>query len=331
MQSVPCIALTTGEPAGIGPDLCVQLAQQAQSTALVAIGDASLLRARASKLGLPLRLQTMDESNLSPCRKGELYLLDKPLKQPVQAGRLNHHNSSYVINILDTAVQGVTDGVFDAIVTAPVHKGIINRAGYSFSGHTEFLAKKSQTPAAVMMLVSDEMRVALASSHIPLREVADAITKERLFTSLRILQQGLQQRFNLANPRILVAGLNPHAGEGGYLGHEEQTIIQPVIDQLCREGMNIEGPKPADTLFTDDIMRRGDAILAMYHDQGLPAIKSQSFGKVVNVTLGLPFIRTSVDHGTALELAATGKANVSSLRAAVKMASNLCNLRGQSI
>lgn len=313
------LAITAGEPAGIGPDLCLQLADHAQP--LVVIADKSLLQQRALQLGInvPLHDYTLD----APCASGKLSVLHVPLAHPVQAGKLDTANSPYVLETLRRALQACVSGEFSGMVTAPVHKGVINDAGIAFTGHTEFLAEQTQTPLVVMMLVGGNLRVALATTHLPLREVADAITAPLLDSVLRIMQRDLQQRFGIAQPRILVAGLNPHAGEGGHLGREEIEVMIPVLDKLRAEGMSVSVPLPADTLFAAHRLRECDAVLAMYHDQGLPVLKHASFGEGVNITLGLPIIRTSVDHGTALELAGTGKANVGSLLEAIKVATEM--------
>lgn len=313
------LAITAGEPAGIGPDLCLQLADHAQP--LVVIADKSLLQQRALQLGInvPLHDYTLD----APCASGKLSVLHVPLAHPVQAGKLDTANSPYVLETLRRALQACVSGEFSGMVTAPVHKGVINDAGIAFTGHTEFLAEQTQTPLVVMMLVGGNLRVALATTHLPLREVADAITAPLLDSVLRIMQRDLQQRFGIAQPRILVAGLNPHAGEGGHLGREEIEVMIPVLDKLRAEGMSVSVPLPADTLFAAHRLHECDAVLAMYHDQGLPVLKHASFGEGVNITLGLPIIRTSVDHGTALELAGTGKANVGSLLEAIKVATEM--------
>ncbi len=313
------LAITVGEPAGIGPDLCLQLADHAQP--LVVIADKSLLQQRALQLGInvPLHDYTLD----APCASGKLSVLHVPLVHPVQAGKLDTANSPYVLETLRRALQACVSGEFSGMVTAPVHKGVINDAGIAFTGHTEFLAEQTQTPLVVMMLVGGNLRVALATTHLPLREVADAITAPLLDSVLRIMQRDLQQRFGIAQPRILVAGLNPHAGEGGHLGREEIEVMIPVLDKLRAEGMSVSVPLPADTLFAAHRLHECDAVLAMYHDQGLPVLKHASFGEGVNITLGLPIIRTSVDHGTALELAGTGKANVGSLLEAIKVATEM--------
>lgn len=312
------LVLTAGEPAGIGPDLCIQIAQRAWPVALVVAADPLLLETRARSLGLPLRLLTFDGSG-RPAPAGALYISPLKLDAPVQAGQLDPINARYVLNTLDDAVSGCLDGRFAAMVTAPVHKGVINDAGIAFTGHTEYLAEHSGGHP-VMMLACPGLRVALVTTHLALREVADAITPARLERVLRILDSDLRTRFAIDRPSILVCGLNPHAGEGGHLGREEIDIIEPVLRALRAEGMRLEGPLPADTLFTEPFLRRADAVLAMYHDQGLPVLKHKGFGNAVNITLGLPLIRTSVDHGTALELAATGRADAGSLIAAIEQA-----------
>ncbi|GAB4414430.1 MAG: 4-hydroxythreonine-4-phosphate dehydrogenase PdxA [Sideroxydans sp.] len=313
------LVITSGEPAGIGPDLCLQLAQH--SSPLVVIGDRELLRQRAAALGLTVAFA--DYHPAAPLAAGRLNVLHLPLVQPVRAGLLDVRNAPYVLAMLDRALQGCRSGEFAGLVTTPVHKGVIADAGIPFTGHTEYLAEQSGTPLVVMMLAGGGLRVALATTHLPLREVADAITQPLLEAILRILQRDLQRRFAIARPRILVAGLNPHAGEGGHLGREEIDVMIPVLDKLRAEGMEVSAPIPADTLFAAHRLRACDVVLAMYHDQGLPVLKHASFGEGVNITLGLPFIRTSVDHGTALELAGTGKAKVSSLLAAIKVAEEM--------
>jgi 4-hydroxythreonine-4-phosphate dehydrogenase len=318
------IAITPGEPAGIGPDLCIQLAQQAQPDELVVIADPALLQARADVLGLPLQLRRYDPAQAArPGQAGEMCYLPVELATPSVAGQLDSANASYVIATLERAVDGCLSGEFAALLTAPVHKGIINEAGIPFTGHTELLAERSGTPQVVMMLATggheEGLRVALVTTHLPLAKVSAAITRERLERVIRILHHDLQHHFGLNEPRILVCGLNPHAGEDGHLGSEEITTITPVLDDLRREGMNLIGPLPADTAFTPDKLADADAVLAMYHDQGLPVLKHLGFGRAVNITLGLPFIRTSVDHGTALELAGTGRANPGSLHYALQV------------
>jgi 4-hydroxythreonine-4-phosphate dehydrogenase len=315
---VPVIAVTSGEPAGIGPDICLALARRRLPCRLVILADRELLAARAAGLGLAVRLRAFDPARAPAA--DEFEVLHLPLAAPATAGRLDPANSPYVLALLDRAVAGCMDASFAAMVTAPVHKGAINDAGIPFTGHTEYLAGLTSTPRVVMMLAGGGLRVALATTHLALAAVAGAITRESLEATLRILYQALQQRFGTPRPRILVAGLNPHGGEGGHLGREEIEVISPVLDKLRRAGMHLEGPFPADTLFTPQLLARGDCVLAMYHDQGLPVLKYASFGKGVNVTLGLPIVRTSVDHGTALELAGTGKADAGSLVAAIEMA-----------
>ncbi|MCX7626925.1 MAG: 4-hydroxythreonine-4-phosphate dehydrogenase PdxA [Methylophilaceae bacterium] len=306
----PRIALTAGEPAGIGPDLCVQLAQRPPEADITVIADRNLLERRATLLNLPL---------------GNLHVHHVPLVTACTAGRLNPANSGYVLETLRIATEGCLCGTFDAMVTTPVHKGVINDAGIPFTGHTEYLQALTHSPQVVMMLVGGGMRVALATTHLPLRQVPDAITPELLESVIRILHGDLVQRFGITQPRIHVAGLNPHAGEGGHLGREEIEVIAPVLERLRAEGMQLSGPLPADTLFSQK--NHADAFLAMYHDQGLAVLKYASFGEGVNVTLGMPIIRTSVDHGTALELAGTGKANCKSLRAAIALAIKLVRNR----
>ncbi len=323
VKRLPIIAITSGEPAGIGPDLCVLLAERKIQAHLVLLGDRGLLAARAALLGRRIEFGDFDAEKLSRKRSASIAILHHPLVEPVMPGKLNPSNSRYVLATLSTAVRGAVKRDFDAVVTAPIHKGIINDAGVPFSGHTEFFAERTQTQHVVMMLVGGGMRVALATTHLPLRDVALAITANGLERTLTILHSDLQKRFGIATPRILVAGLNPHAGESGYLGREEIDIIEPVVQRLRNQGLNLSGPLPADTLFTPKYLDRADAVLAMYHDQGLPVLKMKSFGHGVNVTLGLPIIRTSVDHGTALDLAGTGQVDVGSLLAAIDLAVEL--------
>lgn len=319
-SSLPIIALTAGEPAGIGPDLCVLLAQQAYTARVIVLADKTLLAARAKALKLPLAI--MDYAPLAdqPAPRGALEVMHIPLAAPVQPGKLDVGNSRYVLDTLRGAVDGCLNGTFDALVTAPVHKGVINDAGIPFTGHTEFLAELTGTPRVVMMLVGGGMRVALATTHLPLKDVPAAITQDSLSEVIRILHRDFVSRFSILHPRILVAGLNPHAGEGGHLGREEIEVISPVLDALRAQGMDLRGPLPADTLFTPRMLADCDCVLAMYHDQGLPVLKHASFGGGVNVTLGLPIVRTSVDHGTALDLAGSGNAEPGSLLAALDLA-----------
>ena len=329
-NTLPRIAITSGEPAGIGPDICVLLAQHEIAADITVLGDVNMLAQRATQLGITLNIQAYASSNVSsPHQKNTLKVLHIPTAAPVLAGSLNAANSAYVLNTLTCAIDGCTSGAFDAIVTAPVHKGIINDAGIAFTGHTEFLAAQTNTPHVVMMLVGGQgknmLRVALATIHLALKDVPSAITKDSLEKTIRILHADLVQKFGIANPRILVAGLNPHAGEDGYLGMEEIETINPVLTKLRAEGMHLIGALPADTLFTAKYLNNADCVLAMYHDQGLPVLKHGSFGGGVNVTLGLPIIRTSVDHGTALDLAGTGNIDIGSMQAALNLAIELAN------
>ena len=322
------LALTAGEPAGIGPELCVRIAQQAWPIPLVAIAAPELLRQRAQLLDLPLDLIPAGrERPQRAAAAGSLYIHEVSLATPSQPGRLDSANSGYVLETLAYAVDGCIGGRFDAMVTAPVHKGIINEAGIPFTGHTEFLAERSGGHP-VMMLTCPGLRVALATTHLALREVAAAITPARLERVLRVLIHDLNTRFGIGSPRILVCGLNPHAGEGGHLGREEIEVIEPVLKRLRESGARLEGPLPADTLFSESRLQDADAVLAMYHDQGLPVLKYKGFGRAVNITLGLPIIRTSVDHGTALELAGTGRADPRSLQAAIETAIDMIGAAG---
>ncbi|RDE19867.1 4-hydroxythreonine-4-phosphate dehydrogenase PdxA [Motiliproteus coralliicola] len=329
----PCfrLALTPGEPAGIGPDLCVQLAQQPQPHQLVVIGNAELLRQRADilKLGLQLRPFEADQAP-RPSQAGELWVLDLPLAEACVAGQLNTANADYVLQSLRIATDGCLNGQFDALITAPVHKGVINDAGTAFSGHTEFLMERTGSEQVVMMLATEGLRVALVTTHLPLSQVPAAITPERITQVSRILDHDLRTKFGLPRPRILVCGLNPHAGEGGHLGLEEQQIIEPTLARLNAEGLNLIGPLPADTLFCEHHLADADAVLAMYHDQGLPVLKHKGFGKAVNITLGMPIIRTSVDHGTALDLTGSGQADSGSLVTAIHCAAQMVEARANS-
>ena len=325
-MNTPIIAITTGEPAGIGPDLVLNL-PPAHNARYVLIGDHDMLARRAKQLGLIVSLE--DYQPAKPAGSA-LEICHVPLAEPAEPGVLNPANARYVLNTLDRAVDGCLSGEFAAMVTAPVHKGIINDAGVPFSGHTEYLAERTGTERVVMMLAGGNMRVALATTHLPLAAVPAAITSETLQQTLQILLRALQHDFGIAQPRVLVAGLNPHAGEGGHMGREEIEIITPVLDTLRSQGHRLIGPIPADTLFTHGRLAEGDAVLAMYHDQGLPVLKYASFGHGVNITLGLPIIRTSVDHGTALELAGSGKANPGSLHTALKLAQDMAQTRQQA-
>lgn len=316
----PRLVITAGEPAGIGPDLCLMLASHSFPAQLVIAADPELLAHRARQLDLPVTLQTFDPEDRTPAKTGTLLVAPVAMKAPSSAGQLNKANSQYVLDTLTLATQGCLDGTFDAIVTAPVHKGVINDAGIPFSGHTEFLAEQTGTEKVVMMLATEGLRVALATTHLPLAEVSTAITRDSLTQIIDILYREMQVKFGLSRPHILVCGLNPHAGEGGHLGSEELDTIIPVLNQCRGKGMNLTGPLPADTLFNPEWLETADAVLAMYHDQGLPVLKFKGFGKAVNITLGLPIIRTSVDHGTALDLAGTGQADPGSLYTAINSA-----------
>ncbi|WP_152205414.1 4-hydroxythreonine-4-phosphate dehydrogenase PdxA [Marinobacter changyiensis] len=323
MSDSVTLALTPGEPAGIGPELCLAIALESRAAGLVAIADMGLLASRAQQLGLEVTLVPWQAGMAAATDPGKLSVLPVKGLASDQAGTLDRNNSAYVLRTLEVATQGCLDGIFAGMVTAPVHKGVINDAGISFSGHTEFLQEMCQVERVVMMLATESLRVALVTTHLPLKDVAAAITPARLSQVTRILNRDLRHYFGIDHPRILVAGLNPHAGEGGHLGHEELDVIEPTLDALRREGIQLIGPLPADTLFTPHWLDNADAVLAMYHDQGLPVLKYQGFGRAVNITLGLPIVRTSVDHGTALDLAGTGKADAGSLRAAISVATQM--------
>jgi 4-hydroxythreonine-4-phosphate dehydrogenase len=300
------------------------LAQTDWEADLVVVADSDLLQSTAAELGLPLRLESYEASKPSTAhRAGMLKVMHIPTGSPVRAGRPDSGNAAYVIEMLDRACDGCMNGEFAAMVTAPVQKSTLMDAGYAFSGHTEYLAARTRAALPVMLLLSDGLRVALVTTHLPLAAVPRAITRERLRATLRIVSMDLERHFSLNAPRIAVLGLNPHAGEAGHLGREEIDVITPVIEELRREGLNLTGPVPADTAFTQRFLEGTDAVVAMYHDQGLPVIKHSSFGHAVNMTLGLPILRTSVDHGTALTLARTGKADTGSLRAALSLAIDL--------
>ena len=321
------LAISPGEPGGVGPEILVKYIQQGCDQELVAFADPQLLQERADQLGLPLHLRFIEE-NQAPKALGPAELSIVPIPLPAQAcaGKLNIKNAPYVLQCLDAAIKACQSNHCQALVTGPVQKSIINDAGIRFSGHTEYLAEKTNTKKVVMMLATEDMRVALATTHIPLRDVADTISINLLRSVIEILAHDLTTKFALPNPKILVCGLNPHAGEGGHLGSEEIDLISPLISELQKQGMNIVGPLPADTLFTAKHLDSADAVLAMYHDQGLPVLKYKGFGRSANITLGLPIIRTSVDHGTALDLAGTGKADCGSfavaLATAIQMASS---------
>lgn len=319
----PLMAVTSGEPAGVGPELCSMLAGRDFPARIVLLGDRTLLEARA---GANAAFADYDPVR-APAVAGTLEVLHIPLRAPSVPGRPDPANAGYVLQLLDRALEGCVRGEFAAMATAPVHKGVINEAGIAFTGHTEYLAEKTGTARVVMMLAGAGLRVALATTHLPLKDVPRAITRAELETTIRILHADLVGKFGIARPRILVAGLNPHAGEGGHMGREEIEVIAPVLDKLRREGMNLAGPLPADTLFTRGVLAGSDAQLAMYHDQGLAVLKYAAFEDGINVTLGLPIVRTSVDHGTALGLAGSGKADPRSLFAAVELAIELSRRR----
>ena len=314
------IAITPGEPAGIGPDLVVSVAQQAWSQQLVVVASKALLIERAQLLNLPLNLVDYDEDNRQPTPAGTITILDVELGDTCVAGELNTNNGHYVVETLRIASEKNMNGEFDAIVTGPVHKGLINQAGIAFSGHTEYFAMQANCTDVVMMLATEGLRVALVTTHIPLAYVSKAITPERLSKVTRILDQDLKQKFGIKSPKIYACGINPHAGEDGHLGREEIEVMNPTFDALRNEGINIIGPLPADTIFQEKYLKDADAILSMYHDQGLPVLKYKGFGQSVNITLGLPFIRTSVDHGTALDLAGKNQADKGSFIEAINSA-----------
>ena len=321
------LALTVGEPSGIGPDLTVMLAQKKHEHQIVAICDPSLLTRRAQHMGIELKVNIFNPNEKEPAQAGEIWVSPIALATPEEIGKLNKLNGQYVLDTLAHAAQGCLDGVYDAMVTAPVHKGIINEAGIKFSGHTEFLEEYTHSKQVVMMLATEGLMVALVTTHLPLKDVSDAITTERLTQVINVLDQDLKQYFALPNANILVCGLNPHAGEGGHMGMEEIEIIEPCLSTLRQQGITLTGPLPADTLFTDKVLKQGDVVLAMYHDQGLPVLKFKGFGQAANITLGLPIIRTSVDHGTALDLAGTGTANGGSLNTAINYAIHMSSCR----
>ncbi len=327
-MSLPRIIITAGEPAGIGPDVLLKAAAQPHSAQLVAVGCAEVLAARAEQLNLKIRLTPYSStSKLVPHDAGLLPLIDIPIKQAVRAGMPDKCNASHVLAMIDQAVALCTVGECHAMVTGPVQKSVINDAGIPFSGHTEYLREATSSGEVVMLLTSDTLRVALATTHIPLNRVSHAITSELLTHKLKVIDQDLKKSFGIARPRITVLGLNPHAGEGGYLGSEELDIIEPACDALRRQGLSINGPVPADSAFIPSVRAKTDVYLAMYHDQGLPVLKSEGFENAVNVTLGLPFIRTSVDHGTALTLAGTGTASEQSLQAAIQTGIQLAQIK----
>ena len=310
------MALSAGEPAGIGPDLCALLAREKFPGRVVIVGDPEVIAERARMRGLAFDIPAYRDRSSAP----QVSILAVPVAAPVVPGHLNARNARHVLAILDRAIDGCVGGEFDAMVTAPVQKSVINEAGIPFTGHTEYLAERTGTPLVVMMLAGGGLRVALATTHLALSEVPRAITRGLVEAVIRVLDADLRKRFGIARPRILVAGLNPHSGESGYLGREEIESITPAIEALAREGFALSGPFPADTLFTPRVLEQGDCALAMFHDQGLPVLKHAAFGVAVNVTLGLPIIRTSVDHGTALDRAGAGEIDAGSLREAVALA-----------
>ena len=317
MPTTARIALTSGEPAGIGPELCLAAARTPVPVELVCLADRDLLNERAGQLGWPITLREYDPTTPRP---NTLTVLHRPLAAPSKAGQLDERNARYVLDLLDRAIEGTVSGEFAAIVTAPVHKGIINDGGVPFTGHTEYLAEHTGGATPVMMLAAPGMRVALATTHLPLKDVSAALTIESLLKTVTIIDADLKKWWGIAAPRIAVCGLNPHAGEGGYLGREEIDVISPAIQLMRDRGIRATGPLPADTAFVPQMLEHCDAVLAMYHDQGLPVIKHAGFERTVNITLGIPILRTSVDHGTALDLAGTGRADPRSLMAAIDLA-----------
>ena len=324
------LAITSGEPAGIGPDLCLQISQQDHGCELVVIADPDLLKARAQQLGLEVSIRLFDKTaSVQPSKAGEICVYPVALAEPVIAGELNKNNSAYVLETLRIAAQGALDKKWHGIVTAPIHKGIINEAGTHFTGHTEYFRDYCGVKEVVMMLATNDLRVALVTTHLPLRDVADAITPDLLTRIITILNHDLITFFGVEKPRILVAGLNPHAGEDGHLGHEEIDVISPTLEVLRKQGIDLIGPLPADTLYTPKYLKDADATLAMYHDQGLPVLKYHGFGRAANITLGLPIIRTYVDHGTALDLAGTNKADCGSLLTAIEVALEMAKHHGK--
>ncbi|MDG1693287.1 MAG: 4-hydroxythreonine-4-phosphate dehydrogenase PdxA [Porticoccaceae bacterium] len=322
------LAVTPGEPAGIGPELLIQTVQQGCTHELVAFADPDLLKQRANELGLPLTLKIYDQhQSATPLLPSELCIKPITLNKASHPGELDINNASYVLACLDAAIDACSENQCDGLVTGPVQKSIINDAGIAFSGHTEYLAQKTNTDTVVMMLATKEMRVALATTHLPLRDVSNAISKDLLHSVIKILNHDLNTKFGIEQPKILVCGLNPHAGESGHLGTEEIDIISPAIDYLQTQGLDLIGPLPADTLFTEKHLETADAVLAMYHDQGLPVLKYSGFGRAANITLGLPIIRTSVDHGTALDLAGKGVADCGSFEVAIAIAAQMASSR----
>lgn len=321
------LAISSGEPAGIGPDICLQVAAAAPQRCAVVLGDPDLFAARAAQLNLDVQITDWQPGMPAILGGGHMSLLPTNTAAPVEPGVLQAHNAPYVLALLDAALAGIARHEFSGLVTAPVQKSVINDAGIPFTGHTEYLQEHAGVDDVVMLLATEQLKVALVTTHLPLSAVPAAITPAKLRRICRILQYDLQRNFGLSAPRILVCGLNPHAGENGHLGREELDVIIPTLDELRAEGLQLIGPLPADTLFTSRVLTQGDAVLAMYHDQGLPVLKYQGFGQAVNITLGLPFVRTSVDHGTALDLAGTGRADCGSLESALNFAQQMVEAR----
>ena len=322
-RNPPVLAITPGEPAGIGPEILLRFHHEYPDFRVLAVADPELLKQTADTLALDIPIREWQPGARTGA--GELSCLPVNLAVPVQPGQLDPLNAPYVLDTLRSAVGLLRDGHAAALVTGPVHKGVINESGFPFSGHTEFLADLAGVPQVVMMLAAPGLRVTLVTTHLPLREVADAINPEKLEAVIRITQSALREQFGIPQPRLQILGLNPHAGEGGHLGHEEDDIILPVIERLRAQGMQLDGPVPADTAFNPPRIENCDAVVAMYHDQGLPVLKHMGFGRAVNITLGLPFIRTSVDHGTALDLVGSGQARTGSLHQAALTAENMAN------
>lgn len=322
------IAISVGEPAGIGPDILIQTVQKQRKDLLIAYADPDLITERARLLKLPLKLT--DPESKDAYSPGTLSIVPHKLALPCRPGMLNPENSEYVLKCLNAATDSCVKNETEALVTAPIQKSVIRDANIKFTGHTEYLANKLGTSNQVMMLASDHLRVALVTTHIPLNKVSNSITKEKLIRTIKILNTDLINKFQISKPKILVCGLNPHAGESGYLGTEETKIITPTLRELSTLGIDVVGPLSADTIFNEVNIKQADAFVAMYHDQGLPVIKSLNFGEITNITLGLPIIRTSVDHGTALDLAGTGKSIYKSFEKAVHLASELAHNRNES-
>jgi 4-hydroxythreonine-4-phosphate dehydrogenase len=319
-KHLPVLAITPGEPAGIGPDLVLDISHQPINARIVVVADRNLMQARAHQLKVACDIPEWSRQD-----QAGVYLLPVKLGQEALAGQMSTANAGYVLKTLDAAIDGCLSGEFDAMVTGPVNKAVINEAGYPFTGHTEYLANRAGVEKVVMMLAAGNLRVALATTHLPLASVPSAITRPLLEQTISIIDHDLRRYFGIARPRIAVCGLNPHAGESGHLGREEIEVISPAIEAMRDRGLSLLGPLPADTAFTPGALEQCDVVLAMYHDQGLPVLKHAGFGRAVNITLGLPFIRTSVDHGTALDLAGTGKAKSDSLKTAIETAISMAS------